>query len=94
MAISGHNYNDYTTVLCAFILVMNGKKYTFDKVFKILKINTNLIQIILCVILEFHKLRLYKIIFQDAIYTVAFFILARHYRSTLWNMVEAGKIYI
>ena len=32
MAISGHNYNDNTTVL------MNEKKYTFDEVFKILKI--------------------------------------------------------
>ena len=38
MAISGHNYNDNKTVLCAFILVMNEKKYTFDEVFKILKI--------------------------------------------------------
>ena len=38
MTISGHNYNDNTTVLCAFILGMNEKKYTFDEVFKILKI--------------------------------------------------------
>ncbi len=38
MAISGYNYNDNTTVLCALILVMNEKKYKFDEVFKILKI--------------------------------------------------------
>jgi len=38
MAINWHKYNDNTTVLCPFILVMNGKKYTFDELFKILKI--------------------------------------------------------
>lgn len=38
MAIDGHNYNDNTTVICAFILLMNEKKFTFDEIFKILKI--------------------------------------------------------
>ena len=33
-----YNYNDNKNVLCAFILIMNEKKYIFDEVFKILTI--------------------------------------------------------
>ena len=36
--ISGQNYNDNTTILFSFILFMNEKKFTFDEIFKILKI--------------------------------------------------------
>lgn len=37
MVISGHEYSKNKTLLCAFILLMNEKKFTFDEIFKTLK---------------------------------------------------------
>ena len=31
MVLSGHDINNNKTVLCAFILLMNERKYTFDE---------------------------------------------------------------
>ena len=41
MVISGYNFNNNKTLLCAFILLMNEKKFTFDEIFTNLKTKFN-----------------------------------------------------